>query len=352
MKLLQRAKGLLRYKIGASRLKKRLDCKNGRIGKQVLLAGIPDYQNIGDMAIAVAQMKLLERMGVSYAALTAAECLDYAELLENIVPENTPILYQGGGNIGNVWKRDEYFRRKMLSSFTKNPSVIFPQTIFYTNDEEGKREAEWGAEYYGKCLDLTVFLREAPSLERGKELFSSADVRFCPDVVLTLDPSDIGVYEGERNGVLICLRNDLESSVDDSALENIAELLAGIGLDYTVTDTIYPSANIDTDRLDVIVADKLKEFISAKLVITDRLHGMIFSAICRTPCIVLGNYNHKVERTADILSCLPYIRFAKDVSEVEALVDGLYSLEKCEYDISSLKEHYVALENEIRRRIG
>jgi hypothetical protein len=37
---------------------------------------------------------------------------------------------------------------------------------------------------------------------------------------------------------------------------------------------------------------------------------------------------------------------------VEPLVDGLYSLEKCEYDISSLKEHYVALENEIRRRIG
>ena len=43
------------------------------------------------------------------------------------------------------------------------------------------------------------------------------------------------------------------------------------------------------------IEEMLKKYRKCQLVITDRLHGMIFAAITSTPCIALGNYNHKIK---------------------------------------------------------
>ena len=43
--------------------------------------------------------------------------------------------------------------------------------------------------------------------------------------------------------------------------------------------------------------DKFKDFQKSELVITDRLHGMIFCYITKTPCIVMPNNNHKILMT-------------------------------------------------------
>lgn len=42
------------------------------------------------------------------------------------------------------------------------------------------------------------------------------------------------------------------------------------------------------------VLQRLKVFSGYDFVVTDRLHGMIFSYICGTPCIVFDNKTHKV----------------------------------------------------------
>ena len=42
-----------------------------------------------------------------------------------------------------------------------------------------------------------------------------------------------------------------------------------------------------------LVINKLKEFAECEIVVTDRLHGMIFSYITSTPCIALGNSTGK-----------------------------------------------------------
>jgi len=39
----------------------------------------------------------------------------------------------------------------------------------------------------------------------------------------------------------------------------------------------------------------LNDFSSSKLVVTDRLHGMVFAALAGTPCVVMGNCNYKVK---------------------------------------------------------
>ncbi|MDK8210749.1 polysaccharide pyruvyl transferase family protein, partial [Bacillus subtilis] len=74
------------------------------------------------------------------------------------------------------------------------------------------------------------------------------------------------------------------------------------------------------------------KFKAAEVVLTDRLHGMIFCAITRTPCIVFNNYNHKIESSYnDWLKDLKYIKFINtsemtSFEEVNKIIEELKSL--------------------------
>ena len=53
---------------------------------------------------------------------------------------------------------------------------------------------------------------------------------------------------------------------------------------------------------------KLAAFSEVKLVITDRLHGMLFSAITHTPCIAIDNLSRKVSGVYEWIKALPYVK--------------------------------------------
>ena len=69
------------------------------------------------------------------------------------------------------------------------------------------------------------------------------------------------------------------------------------------------------------LVDKFNEILDLfgryKLVVTDRLHGMIFSFITETPCIAMRNYNHKVESFYEWFDNVEYISLAENVNDVE-----------------------------------
>lgn len=62
------------------------------------------------------------------------------------------------------------------------------------------------------------------------------------------------------------------------------------------------------------VIDKLQEFSTVRLVITDRLHGMVFSVITGTACIAFRNY--KIEGIYKWIEYLQYIQFRDSVEEI------------------------------------
>lgn len=84
----------------------------------------------------------------------------------------------------------------------------------------------------------------------------------------------------------------------------------------------------------------MQEFASAKLVITDRLHGMIFAALTQTPCIVLGNYNHKVKGTYEWLQELPYICFADTVQQAAEIVPKMLEITACDFPGAAFRNEF------------
>ena len=118
-------------------------------------------------------------------------------------------------------------------------------------------------------------------------------------------------------------RKDVEKILTEEQFEKINEAVSKYYEDKIITDTHLGDIQIYCDIREKTVEDKLNEFRHAKLVVTDRLHGMIFAAITSTPCIVLGNYNHKIESSYDWLKEQGYIKFVKNVDEIEEKIKAI-----------------------------
>jgi pyruvyl transferase EpsI len=86
---------------------------------------------------------------------------------------------------------------------------------------------------------------------------------------------------------------------------------------------MYACSKINSLNRNICVREKMQEFCDSKLVITDRLHGMIFATITGTPCIVFGNNHHKVRESYEWIKYLPYIEFVESVDEAKEAIARL-----------------------------
>ena len=83
----------------------------------------------------------------------------------------------------------------------------------------------------------------------------------------------------------------------------------------------------------------LNEFLRCKVVITDRLHGMLFAAITKTPCIVTKSLDYKITGTYEWIKDLNYIKFVEqlDTNLIKQLGMELINLnEKTNIDFESI----------------
>ena len=91
---------------------------------------------------------------------------------------------------------------------------------------------------------------------------------------------------------------------------------------------------------------KFEEFSAVELVITDRLHAMIFCALTGTACIVVASKSPKVRGCYEWINTLDYIRFVDDVSQI---TEEYYKIPKTahKYDNSNLLSYYEELAQDI-----
>lgn len=322
------------------------------IGKKVYVIGTPEYTNLGDSAIAMAQMRFLSGCGISknrIKEITTPEYYQNSDKFVKYIGHKNLICGIGGGNMGNQWYDEELFRYKFMKTLANNPLVIFPQTIFYTDDEDGKTAEKKSIQYYNNRPGLTLVAREEKSYQIMKRLYPDTEILLTPDIVLSATMETFGAENQERNGVLLCMRSDIEKTMLDDDRNYIKDYLGQQGLDFKQND-MYSDCDINKYNRAECVRLKMNEFASAKLVITDRLHGMVFAAITGTPCIVFSNYNHKVRGTYEWIKYLPYIKYAEDVKDVERYLPELLAMKNCKYDNAPLKPYFDKLKEVVKSK--
>lgn len=292
-----------------------------------ILVCCPDHDNIGDHAIAVAEMQLLSKQQDPFIACAGDGVKALACLKKYATPDDTIYLH-GGGNMGTLYMREEGYRCDVISAMKRNKIVMFPQTMSYGDTELDKQLLKHSRRVYSSHRNLHLIARERVSYERMKEAYPDTDVRLTPDIVLSMSGNDTGDFSA-RHGVLLCLRNDVEQSLgkeSSAALEKIAESV-GEGYSYTDTTAGAEYIPVSLEQGERFVFDKFEEFRGARLVITDRLHGMIFSAVTGTPCIALNNANGKVGFEYEWLKHLPYIRFVERIDDVRSVLPDLLTIQ-------------------------
>ena len=92
------------------------------------------------------------------------------------------------------------------------------------------------------------------------------------------------------------------------------------------------------------------EFRNVELVVTDRLHGMIFSAITGTKCIVLNSKSPKITGCYQWIKHLEYIRMINNIEELESVYKKMPQYPNV-YNYEALKPLYTELKYDIKNLI-
>ena len=283
-----------------------------------VLLQTPTYENIGDHAITRAEMEMLDKYGVSYYEFPMTTGIE--KLCAKFTPERTVVFVNGGGFLGQLWTFEEDRFRRTVNAFKKQKIVVFPQTVFFDlKTKEGRDCFRASKAIYESHPDLTVFTREKQSFRIMKKNMSGIHVELVPDIVMSLEYHH---KKKVRNGALVCLRNDHEKKQSAAERMKVMQALNRSFSKVTVTDTVL-THKIDLDHRNEVIDNLLDEFAASEMVITDRLHGMIFAAITETPCIVINSLSHKVKGCYEWLKELDYIRFMDDTEMLPDLIKEL-----------------------------
>ncbi len=280
----------------------------------VLFVLSPSHGNLGDHAIALSTLNLLTEMKIKYIEITTAQLIRLKRHRKLKVMNGHRIIVNGGGNLGTLWFDVEELFRGIINA---NPnSVIFclPNTIFYENTDWGNKELENSKIIYNKHSSIQLYARENLSFKFMNGLYRN--VKLVPDMVLFMDKSQT---QKDRNGCLICLRNDREKTRTEEQEKKILATADNLFHEHIKYTDMCLTHGIPPEKREKALEEKFDEFKSAQLVITDRLHGMIFSAITGTPCIVIDSKSPKVRGCYEWIHNLDYIRFADNVEQIEGL---------------------------------
>lgn len=308
--------------------------------KKIYILDACDHRNLGDQAILLAEYTFLKNNFYDYEIVIVglSDFEIHSPIVFKYINPNDLIFLHGGGNLGNEYKRAEYIRRTIISNFPNNKIILFPQTIFFSENDEGRNELSKSIQIYSQHRNLTLIARERTSYELMKKYFNCNNVILTPDIVFYLNKTE---PTNNRNGALLCLREDLEGILKDNDKKLVIEYLHSKFLNVKITDTIGENSFTGVEK-------KLNEFRNAEVVITDRLHGMVFAAITGTPCIALSNYNYKVQGTYEWIKDLGYIKFASGIDQIPSLLESLLSVKENKYDNSFSFPYYNLIVEAIR----
>ena len=263
------------------------------------LIDFPDHSNVGDSAIWAGAVAVLRDAGMAIGYRCDPETYNPAHLRQS-VPAG-PIFINGGGNLGDVWRRHQRLREKVLQDFPDRPIVQLPQTVHFEHPEnlDAARRA------FDAHVNFTLLVRDHVSLELIRSKFRARSA-LCPDMAFYLgrlhreQPPDVDILWLRRedreaaagkvavpSDVLVC--DWLDERVP--ALRRVRRVLRPLAVreprSLRVMNRALGAAYDRQARLRLREGYRL--LARGKVVITDRLHAHILCLLMGIPHVVLDN---------------------------------------------------------------
>lgn len=312
---------------------------------------VPAFGNIGDEAIVEATIQFLNDKFGEYkiAVVNYHETLQRLSEIRKVIKKDDLIVLQGGGNIGTLYYDAERMREFIISKFPDISIISMPQSMYFSNDQNGRKKLERCKKIYNSHPNLTLIAREQFTYKLMTEVFINCKIIINPDIVFYLSKT-ISERKGKnRFGVLSCLRSDKEDVLNDIRTQLINDLTRTFD-DFTISDTCVPR-NVDNKVRKDEVLSLINQFQKSELVITDRLHGMVIAALTNTPVLVMKSLDKKIIGTYKWIKDVGFVQFCEKISVEDIIVKSkkMVNMNFEPYDWLAFRHNYY---DDLRSRIG
>lgn len=287
----------LRWILYQNRCKKLLYDKlnNGSKKKRVYFFCTPTHSNLGDQAQLLCWLRLFKEWFPDYEIIKIPNRFKEFNTLRTIYKNLKPgdKLFVHSGYLFFDPHPELPFILDIVRDFYDQQVVILPQTVNIMDD--------WFKHITSQIMNanpnVMLICRDEVSLKKAKNLYPKLQFALMPDVVTSLigdkDFIPETLWNKKRDGILFCMRNDLEKFYNDNDINRLKKRFKGIKIKTTDT-TINVQPWIWEKQRKKLIINILAEFAQYKLIITDRYHGTIFSQIVNTPVIVINSADHKL----------------------------------------------------------
>lgn len=293
--------------------------------KKIVLFNTPEHDNIGDHLIASSTINLLKEIFFQYTIceISDIEYLWYKKKIHDRITQNDIILISGGGYLGSLWLYNgELNVRSLIREYSDNRIIILPQTLFFEENNRGKRIYKESCDIYRKHNNLELCVRDYSSkLIAEKMMNRHGSINYLPDMAMFYNVNKFQI-KTKKDLILVCLRSDKESLLDQYEKKKIYEELSELHCDIKGT-SMHSSDVFGKEKREIIIRDKIREISEARLIITDTLHCMITAALAGTTCIAFDNVSRKVSGVYEWIKDLDYIRVCKTVDELKESLRNL-----------------------------
>jgi pyruvyl transferase EpsO len=257
----------------------------------------PVYENIGDLLIMKGAEQFFQDNNIQ-----VLKRYSYTNFPDNLhIPEDCIIVFQGGGNFGDLYKGPQQLREYVVRRYPQHRIVILPQTIFFKD----KSKQAMTLNLFAQHKDLHFFARDRRSFNDLSKYLKN--VYLSPDMAHQLWPIQNN-HDLEKNITLYHLRTDDETnfayseyekkinieSIDWPKLLNKREhrtvklfvklhkLTKIVGGASIVQKLWYKYA-------DYLIQKAVKLFEGHNRIVTSRLHGHILACLMDKNHVLLDN---------------------------------------------------------------
>lgn len=252
--------------------------------KKIAFVDIPTYFNVGDILICKGTEAFFNNYNIDVRYRCSSSSVDFKKLDEVDV-----ILFQGGGNFGDLYAIHQNFREQLVSKFSDKKIICLPQSIHF----ESSTALEKSASLFKMHNDFHFFVRDDISFDLANKF--TDNVEMMPDMAHSLhplvDPCEVGPSNLIPPKILNLVRVDKESTSSSKGVNKIGFDWVDIitPQDLFIQSLYYKMLKVPFLKKrahdlwyalsDELVFRSKNYFSSHTLVYTDRLHGLILSTL-------------------------------------------------------------------------
>jgi len=170
------------------------------IDRDYVLLDVPCHENVGDTLIWQGELDFLSTCPHKciFSASVAQKELD--------IPDDILILFQGGGNFGDMWPMHHKYRKAIIEKHPNNPVLVFPQSVCYLDESHLNEDIS----FFSRYPNVTICVRDQKSKDFLDSNFKQNAILLVPDMAFMLDVNRYRRKKLVKGSTLFCKRDDSE----------------------------------------------------------------------------------------------------------------------------------------------